>query len=321
MRNQSRRSLFQHAASTCRLTREKSSSSTAPPSRRTCMVLRTRPSGPVDMVPDTTAMSRRARALHSAPRRFARSMPRSSIFVRPGGASSLESSTVKGAPAASRNSLTRVASSSASDVPVSDSIAGGNERSVQYGARGEEGATTLLRTPGGSRATVGDARSSAAVSREATSGGETRVRTQFWYERCACRPTRICRRVMRVRRSPYVTPVSSEDHRGGTASRGANLPAFLLGDRGVAEGFLRHPPSDGSPAACARVDREIRWSPSAAPRGCVHICIVLGATTRAKDCRDSRHRTRKKRRVAEISSGARQREGSPRASLTRANSL
>ena len=77
---------------------------------------------------------------------------------------------MKGAPAASRNSLTRVASSSASDVPVSDSIAGGNERSVQYGARGEEGATTLLRTPGGSRATVGDARSSAAVSREATSG-------------------------------------------------------------------------------------------------------------------------------------------------------
>ena len=36
---------------------------------------------------------------------------------------------MKGAPAASRNSLTRVASSSASDVPVSDSIAGG-ERAV-----------------------------------------------------------------------------------------------------------------------------------------------------------------------------------------------
>ena len=71
---------------------------------RTNMVFLTRPSGSVAMTPLTTEMFARAREEHSAPRRLARSTPRSSIFVSPAGASSLLSSTVNGSPAASRNS-------------------------------------------------------------------------------------------------------------------------------------------------------------------------------------------------------------------------
>ena len=77
---------------------------------------------------------------------------------------------------------------------------------------------------------------------------------------------------MRVRRSPYVTPVSSEDHRAAPLREAPILPLFCwaIGRR---RGVLA-PSSVGRIAgACARRSRDT-MEPERGAAGCVHICIV-----------------------------------------------